>query len=95
MGICLAFFPPSMKFHSYLEGFIYRHLDPAVDTDKVPVSHFAAHCQRRLERISQTGAKKGLRKPTMEEIEQAKVTGCLTTEGGIRCSSFLVYYMYT
>ena len=35
MGICLAFFPPSLKFYSYLEGFIYRHLDPAVDTEKV------------------------------------------------------------
>ena len=35
MGICLAFFPPSVKFHSYLEGYIYRHLDPSVDTAKV------------------------------------------------------------
>ena len=40
---------------------------------QVPVSHFAAHCQRRLDRISQTGAKRGLRKPTLDEIEQAKV----------------------
>ena len=73
IGICLSFFPPSAKFHSYLEGYIYRHLDPSVDTEKVPVSHFAAHCQRRLEKICQSGAKKGLRKPTMDEIEQAKV----------------------
>ena len=73
IGICLAFFPPSTKFHSYLEGYIYRHLDPSMDTEKVPVSHFAAHCQRRLDRISQTGPKKGLYKPTLEEIEQAKV----------------------
>ncbi|KAK2154868.1 hypothetical protein LSH36_255g02019 [Paralvinella palmiformis] len=72
LGVCLAFFPPSVKFHSYLEGYIYRHLDPSVDTAKVPVSHFAAHCQRRLDRVSQTGAKRGLRKPTLDEIEQAK-----------------------
>ena len=42
---------------------------------QVPVSHFAAHCRRRLERISQTGAKKGLRKPTIDEVEMAQV-GC-------------------
>ena len=35
LGVCLAFFPPSVKFHSYLEGYIYRHLDPSVDTAKV------------------------------------------------------------
>lgn len=35
LGVCLAFFPPSIKFHSYLEGYIYRHLDPSVDTEKV------------------------------------------------------------
>lgn len=72
LGICLAFFPPSLKFYSYLEGYIYRHLDPSVDTETVPVSHFAAHCQRRLERIYQTGPKRGLRKPGLEEINQAK-----------------------
>ncbi|XP_078467427.1 rho GTPase-activating protein 39 isoform X4 [Lampetra planeri] len=31
LAICLAFFPPSPKFHTYLEGYIYRHLDPAHD----------------------------------------------------------------
>ena len=43
---------------------------------QVPVSHFAAHCRRRLERISQTGAKKGLRKPTIDEVEMAQVGWC-------------------
>ncbi|XP_041103254.1 rho GTPase-activating protein 39-like isoform X2 [Polyodon spathula] len=32
MAICLAFFPPTPKFHSYLEGYIYRHMDPLNDT---------------------------------------------------------------
>ena len=43
IGICLAFFPPSSKFHSYLEGYIYRHLDPSMDTEKVglPITHIA------------------------------------------------------
>uniref|UniRef100_A0A668AFJ6 Rho GTPase-activating protein 39 n=1 Tax=Myripristis murdjan TaxID=586833 RepID=A0A668AFJ6_9TELE len=32
MAICLAFFPPTPRFHSYLEGYIYRHMDPLNDT---------------------------------------------------------------
>lgn len=72
MAICLAFFPPTTKFHSYLEGFIYRQLDTMADTEMVPVSHFAAHCQRRLEKICSTSARMGLKKPTLEETEHAK-----------------------
>ncbi|XP_029634196.1 uncharacterized protein LOC115209795 isoform X3 [Octopus sinensis] len=72
LAICLSFFPPSLKFYSYLEGYISRHLDPTCDLLEVPVSHFASHCQRRLERALQTGAKKGVRKPALEEIEQSK-----------------------
>ena len=51
----------------------------------MPVSHFAAHCQRRLERISQTGPKKGLRKPNLDEIEQAKAS--------IKFSLHLVWFL--
>uniref|UniRef100_A0A8C3P023 Rho GTPase activating protein 39 n=1 Tax=Cyanoderma ruficeps TaxID=181631 RepID=A0A8C3P023_9PASS len=36
MAICLAFFPPTPKFHSYLEGYIYRHMDPVNDTKGKP-----------------------------------------------------------
>jgi len=71
--MCLALFPPSNKFHSYLEGYIYRHLEPDVDTAEVQVSAYAKHCYKQLERICQTGAKRGLKRPTLEEIEQAKV----------------------
>ena len=35
MGICLSFFPASTKFQSSLDGYIYRHLDPMVNTEKV------------------------------------------------------------
>lgn len=27
MTACLAIFPPSAKFHGYLEGYIYKYLD--------------------------------------------------------------------
>ena len=29
MAICLALFPPSTKFHSYLEGYINKNLEDA------------------------------------------------------------------
>lgn len=32
MAICLAFFPPTPRFHTYLEGYICRHMDPLNDT---------------------------------------------------------------
>ena len=28
IAICLAFFPPSIKFRSYLEGYLWRHVEP-------------------------------------------------------------------
>lgn len=43
---------------------------------QVPVHHFAEHCHRRLDRTMQSGAKRGVRKPTMDEIDQAKVNMC-------------------
>eukprot|EP00794_Sanderia_malayensis_P017061 gene17061-18779_t len=70
--VCLAMFPPSNKFHSYLEGYIYRHLEPEHDELGVPVSKYAKHCYKQLERICRSGAKRGLKKPTIDEIEQAK-----------------------
>lgn len=32
MAICLEFFPPTPRFHNYLEGYICRHMDPLNDT---------------------------------------------------------------
>ncbi|KAK3583268.1 hypothetical protein CHS0354_011155 [Potamilus streckersoni] len=72
LAICLNFFPPTQKFSSYLEGYISRHLDPMMDTENVPIHHFAQQCQRKLDKMMKSGAKKGIRKPTLEEVEQAK-----------------------
>ncbi|KAM9101748.1 rho GTPase-activating protein 39 isoform X1 [Sarcophilus harrisii] len=103
MAICLAFFPPTPKFHSYLEGYIYRHMDPVNDTkvtqhikellerntkkksklrkkpkpyfeehDGVAISTYAKYCYNKLQKAALTGAKKGLKKPNMEEIRHAK-----------------------
>ncbi|OCT77323.1 hypothetical protein XELAEV_18032523mg [Xenopus laevis] len=56
--ICLAFFPPTPKFHSYLEGYIYRHMDPVNDTKGVAISMYAKYCYRKLQRAALLGAKK-------------------------------------
>uniref|UniRef100_A0A8C8SS00 Rho GTPase-activating protein 39 n=1 Tax=Pelusios castaneus TaxID=367368 RepID=A0A8C8SS00_9SAUR len=88
MAICLAFFPPTPKFHSYLEGYIYRHMDPVNDT-KV-----TQHIKELLERNNKKKSKlrkkpkpyieehdgrgpshcscSGLKKPNIEEIRHAK-----------------------
>lgn len=39
MAICLAFFPPTPRFHNYLEGYIYRHMDPLNDTKGEGATH--------------------------------------------------------
>lgn len=103
MASCLAFFPPTPKFHSYLEGYIYRHMDPVNDTkvtqhikevlernskkksklrkkpkpyieehDGVAISTYAKYCYNKLQKAALTGAKKGLKKPNIEEIRHAK-----------------------
>ncbi|XP_055204564.1 rho GTPase-activating protein 39 isoform X3 [Gorilla gorilla gorilla] len=72
MAICLAFFPPTPKFHSYLEGYIYRHMDPVNDTKGVAISTYAKYCYHKLQKAALTGAKKGLKKPNVEEIRHAK-----------------------
>ncbi|XP_068704201.1 rho GTPase-activating protein 39-like isoform X1 [Montipora foliosa] len=71
MAICLALFPPSTKFHTYLEGYINKHLEDA-DWKEIPVTQYARHCSWRLKRIGRTGAKRGLRKPSVDDIQQAK-----------------------
>lgn len=37
------------------------------------ISEYCASCQKRLQWIAQVGAKRGLRKPNMDEVRQAKV----------------------
>ncbi|XP_014258422.1 rho GTPase-activating protein 39 isoform X2 [Cimex lectularius] len=80
MAICLYFFPPSPKFQSYLEGYMNKHRDNSYDKFPevgkwpihVQVSHYASVACKRLERIGSNG-KRPVRKPTLEEIEQARV----------------------
>ncbi|XP_069477872.1 rho GTPase-activating protein 39 isoform X2 [Ambystoma mexicanum] len=72
MAICLAFFPPTPKFHSYLEGYIYRHMDPVNDTKGVAISTYAKYCYSKLQKAALMGAKKGLKKPILEEIKHAR-----------------------
>ncbi|XP_051930303.1 rho GTPase-activating protein 39 isoform X1 [Hippocampus zosterae] len=115
MAICLAFFPPTPRFHAYLEGYICRHMDPLNDTkgtlapsqvshlillheglniqppvllkishlkclgsggvlfcSGVAISSYAKHCYRKLTKAALTGAKKGLQKPCLEEIQHAR-----------------------
>uniref|UniRef100_A0A8C9SNG7 Rho GTPase-activating protein 39 n=1 Tax=Scleropages formosus TaxID=113540 RepID=A0A8C9SNG7_SCLFO len=89
LAICLAFFPPTPKFHSYLEGYICRHMDPLNDTKGtvcfhifliilfsgvagVAISSYAKHCHRKLQKAALAGAKKGLQKPSLEEIAHAR-----------------------
>jgi hypothetical protein len=73
LAICLSFFPPSSKFQALLERYILLQTNGDTDTSEVPISIYAKVCQKRLEKILQTGPKKGLKKPTYEEIELSKV----------------------
>ncbi|XP_029468070.1 rho GTPase-activating protein 39-like [Rhinatrema bivittatum] len=106
MAISLAFFSPSPKFQSYLEGYIYRHLDQVHDEninqrikelqelknkknsksrkkrkqnteeEGLPISTYAKYCYRKLQKVAVTGGKKGLKKPSVEEIEHARNAIC-------------------
>ncbi|MBN3272699.1 RHG39 protein, partial [Polyodon spathula] len=38
----------------------------------LPISTYAQYCYRKLQKVAVTGGKKGLRKPTIEEIDHAK-----------------------
>ncbi|KAG8197074.1 hypothetical protein JTE90_004341 [Oedothorax gibbosus] len=73
LAICLTFFPPSVKFQPYLDSFINRHKDTSLDAPDFKLSHYAVVCSKRLERIAKSGAKRGVRKPTLDEIEQSRI----------------------
>ena len=73
LAVCLSFFPPSAKFQILLERYISLQMNSERNPPEVPISIYAKVCQKRLEKILQTGPKKGLRKPTYEEIELSKV----------------------
>ncbi|XP_054274187.1 rho GTPase-activating protein 39-like isoform X2 [Macrosteles quadrilineatus] len=79
LAICLSFFPPSPKFQTYLDSYMNRHRDPSFDFPEVgkwpihvQVSHYASVACKRLERGGE-GGKRPPRKPTLEEIDQARL----------------------
>uniref|UniRef100_A0A1B6EBQ3 Rho-GAP domain-containing protein n=1 Tax=Clastoptera arizonana TaxID=38151 RepID=A0A1B6EBQ3_9HEMI len=79
LAICLSFFPPSPKFQVYLDSYMNRHRDPSFDFPEigkwpihVQVSHYASIACKRLERVGE-GGKRPPRKPTLEEIDQARL----------------------
>ncbi|KAL1464328.1 hypothetical protein WDU94_003985 [Cyamophila willieti] len=79
MAICLAFFPPSPRLQSYLDGYMNRHRNPNYDFPEVgkwpihiQVSHYATVACKRLERGG-VGGKRQPRKPSVDEIEQARL----------------------
>ncbi len=74
MSICLSFFPPSQKFFPYLHDYIESRMNGDYDTMHCELSTYACACMKRLERIQSTGAKKGLKKPTPDEIELSRVS---------------------
>jgi hypothetical protein len=79
-AICLSFFPPSPTFSSCLHAYICKHRDPALDeyhdVNKWPIhvqiSHYAAICARRLERIGD-GGRLVPRKPTVDDVDQSRL----------------------
>ena len=46
---------------------------------QVPVEVYARYCHKKVEKMTMSGAKKGLKKPTIEEVMQAKVRGLIHT----------------
>ena len=73
IAISLSFFPPSQKLYPYFYEYIQRFADETYDREDLEISKYSYACMRRLERIHSTGAKKGLKKPTLDEIELSKV----------------------
>ncbi|XP_030026708.2 rho GTPase-activating protein 39 isoform X2 [Manduca sexta] len=81
LAVCLAFVPPSPAFQPALTNYVNRHRDPAFadafpEVGKWPihvqVSHYAGVACKRLERIG-FGGKRQPRKPTTEDIDQARI----------------------
>lgn len=79
MAVCLAMFPPSAKYCSYLEGYVYSHLkdnqpaNPILEQEiSNRIAQYAENCHYKLEKMSKTGSRKGQRQPTQEEVDAAK-----------------------
>ncbi|XP_051529091.1 rho GTPase-activating protein 39-like [Myxocyprinus asiaticus] len=42
------------------------------EADALPISTYAKYCYRKLQKVAVTGGKKGLRKPTLEEVDHSR-----------------------
>lgn len=79
MAVCLNFFPPTHKLYPFVKEYILSHLSESPECGMVAESsefstRLARTCLKRLEKINATGAKKGLKNPSMEEVLLAKST---------------------
>lgn len=69
MAIAVTFFPPSNRFSSYLEGYVYRHMGGGDDSK---VAQYAHHCLKKLDRARHAGARRGNNEPSKAEVEVAR-----------------------
>lgn len=79
MAVCLNFFPPTHKLYPFLKEYIVSNLSEISDSINESendefLTRLARTCFKRLEKINLTGAKKGLRSPSIEEVLLAKST---------------------
>ena len=57
--------------HIYTHTHTHTHMHT-----QVPMELYAQYCHKHVEKKAQTGTKKGVKKPTIEEIAHAKVVPC-------------------
>jgi len=63
------------RSHTLVPTLTHIHIHSYTCTPlKVPVEAYAQYCHKRVEKMAQSGAKKGVKKPSVEEIVHAKVT---------------------
>lgn len=68
----LYYFPPTIRFQSYLEGYLYKNKENDLNhVSEVPVMMYAEYCHDRLGKMVVRGAKHGQKKPTVDEISHA------------------------
>lgn len=71
LSIAITFFPPSNRFYSYLEGYIYRH---TTKNQAESIAGYIDFCLRKLPRVKLTGGRRGNEVPKLEEVEHAKTS---------------------
>ncbi|XP_063685242.1 uncharacterized protein LOC134819296 isoform X6 [Bolinopsis microptera] len=67
----LYYFPPTIRFQGYLEGYLYKNKENDLNQCEVPVQLYAEYCHERLAKMITRGAKHGQKKPTDDDIAHA------------------------